>query len=267
VEELDARRTPLNDTVLRSALERWPFYVDVSTSATTGSTNADVAELARSGALEGTVRATDHQTAGRGRLTRSWTSPPGVGIAVSVLLRPVAVPRDRWTWVPLLAGLAVTRTLRRAGVEAALKWPNDVLVEGAKIAGILVEVVGAGAPGAVVVGIGLNVTNQVDELPPGGTSLALAGGDVLDRTAILALLLGELADAYEPWRDAAGDSVALRADYLMTCATINREVRVELPGEQNLRGFARTVDLEGRLVVDADDGELVLGAGDVVHVR
>lgn len=260
-------RVPIAGERLRAALRQRPFYVDVDTSAATGSTNADVASLARAGAPEGTVRTTDHQVSGRGRLARSWTSPPGAGLAVSVLLRPSGVPRDRWTWVPLLTGLVVAQTVAEVGVGAALKWPNDVLVSERKIAGILVEAVGAGAPDALVVGIGLNVTNTVDEVPPGGTSLALLGASALDRELILADLLRNLADAYVDWCNAAGDSADLRVAYAACCTTIGREVRVELPGGRAVHGRARAIDVDGRLVVKTTGGEIALGAGDVIQVR
>jgi BirA family biotin operon repressor/biotin-[acetyl-CoA-carboxylase] ligase len=266
VRDRDLRRTPLDLGVLREALRAWPFYVDVDVSESTGSTNADVAVLAREGTPEGAARATDHQLAGRGRLARSWTSPPRAGIAVSVLLRPVSVARERWTWLPLIAGVAVAGAVDRAGVSAGLKWPNDVLVDGAKIGGILLENVG-GATDAVVVGIGLNVTGTASELPPGATSLALAGARDLDRVSILAGLLGGLADAYQNWCRGAGDPGVVRAAYLSRCVTTGREVRVELPGGQSVRGVARTVDLDGRLVVEAADATVALSAGDVVHVR
>ena len=260
-------RHAIDGPLLRDALRPWPFYVDVDASTSTGSTNADVAALARSGAPEGTVRSTDHQLAGRGRLARSWTSPPGAGIAVSVLVRPGRVPRERWTWLPLLAGVVVARTVAQVGVEATLKWPNDVLVGELKIAGILVQVVGAGAPDAVVIGVGLNVTNGRDELPPGGTSLALAGVPDPDRTGLLADLLGDLARTYVGWRDAAGDPAGLRTAYLAGCATVGREVNVELPDGRGVRGTAQTVDTDGRLVLATSDGLVAVGAGDIVHVR
>lgn len=266
MQDPDRLRAPLDGAALRRALAPWPFYVDVETSAATGSTNVDVAALARRGAPEGTVRATDHQVAGRGRLTRAWTSPPGAGIAVSVLLRPAVVPRHRRTWLPLLTGLVVARTVARAGAEARLKWPNDVLADGAKIAGILVEGV-AGSSDALVVGVGLNVTNRPDELPPGATSLALVGGACLERAALLADLLGGLAETYEGWCDHSGDPTDLRDTYLARCATIGRHVTVELPGGKTVHGLARTVDQKGRLVVAGSAGDLAVGAGDVVHVR
>lgn len=265
----DPDRPPaaLDGAVLRQALRAWPFYVDVESTPATGSTNADVAALARQGAPEGTVRSTDHQVAGRGRLARTWASPPCAGIAVSVLLRPALIPRDRWTWLPLLAGMVVARVVERAGVEARLKWPNDVLVDGGKIAGILVEVVGAGAPDALVVGLGLNVSNELAELPPGGTSLALAGATQLDRVTVLTDLLGDLAATYGSWREGGGDQAGLRPAYLARCDTIGREVAVELPGGRTVRGIGRTVDLDGRLVVETASAQLALSAGDVVHVR
>lgn len=259
-------RAPIDAARLRRDLADLAFFADVETSEVTGSTNADLAELARSGAPEGTVGTTDLQTAGRGRLARTWTSAPRAGIAVSVLLRPDRVSRERWSWLPLLAGLAVAATVRRTGVVGAgLKWPNDVLVSERKIAGVLVEVIGG--TDAIVVGIGLNATNQADELPPGATSLTLEGGDELDRTTLLVDLLRELARTYRSWCGVLGAPTALRPAYLARCTTVGRAVRAELPGGAVLTGTAVDVDEAGRLVVRTRDEDVPLGAGDVVHLR
>ena len=139
----------------------------------TGSTNADLLVKARSGADEGLVLVAEAQTSGRGRMGRRWISPPRRALTFSVLLRP-AVPAGLLGWVPLLAGVAVASALQQtAGVDARLKWPNDVLVDGAKIAGILAERWG----NAVVIGTGINVLQQRGELPvPTATSLLVAQG-------------------------------------------------------------------------------------------
>ncbi len=139
----------------------------------TGSTNADLLAKARSGAGEGLVLVAEAQTSGRGRMGRRWISPPRRALTFSVLLRP-AVPAGLLGWAPLLAGVAVASALQRtAGVDARLKWPNDVLVDGAKIAGILAERWG----NAVVIGTGINVLQQRGELPvPTATSLLVAQG-------------------------------------------------------------------------------------------
>ena len=139
----------------------------------TGSTNADLLAQARSGAGEGLVLVAEAQTSGRGRMGRRWISPPRRSLTFSVLLRP-AVPAGRLGWLPLLAGVAVASALQQtAGVDARLKWPNDVLVDGAKIAGILAE----RWTNAVVIGTGINVLQHRGELPvPTATSLLVAQG-------------------------------------------------------------------------------------------
>lgn len=224
-----------------------------------GSTNAVLVERARAGAEpEFSVVMTTNQTAGRGRLGRTWTAPPGRTIAVSVLLAP-----GRATglgWLPLIAGLAMTRAVRMLvpGHEATLKWPNDVQVDGLKVSGLLAELV----PGAgVVIGAGLNLTMEAGELPtPVSTSLTLMGADpegIVDRA--LAAYLLELRGLYAAWT--AGSDI--RALVTAECSTIGRDVRVELPGGDDLFGTATGLDEEGRLVVDGRP----VAAGDVTHLR
>ncbi len=251
--------------VLMSSDDRWR----VERVAETGSTNADVAERFRAGEDAGLVLIAEHQTAGRGRLGRSWESPPGASLVLSVLLTPDAAP-ERWPWLPLTAGLAVARAAGRvAGVTADLKWPNDVLVEGQKVCGILVERVEGstgstdGRRAAAVVGIGINVSQTRAELPvPGATSLALASGNQVDRDELLTALLLELQQDLEAW-EGGGE---VRQRYLSQCVTVGQQVQVAVPGGE-VRGEAVDVDEGGRLVVHTADGEQRLGAGDVVHVR
>jgi BirA family transcriptional regulator, biotin operon repressor / biotin---[acetyl-CoA-carboxylase] ligase len=232
------------------------------------STNADVAGRARAGEPDGLVVVTEHQTAGRGRLDRVWVTPARAALTFSLLVRPGGVPVARWPWLPLLTGLAVVHGLRRvAAVEAMLKWPNDVLVGEAKVAGILVERVDGPADigAAAVVGVGINVSSTRAELPVDtATSLELSGA-VVDRTALLTSVLDSFTAVYDGWVDAAGRG--LRPSYLRACSTTGREVRVDLPGGGTLHGRAVDVDDDGRLLVD--DGRRVhaLGAGEVVHVR
>jgi BirA family biotin operon repressor/biotin-[acetyl-CoA-carboxylase] ligase len=158
------------------------------------------------------------------------------------------------------------------GVEARLKWPNDLLAAGAKLAGILAEASG----GAVVVGIGLNVSTEPPELPqprPGAlpaTSLAAAGATALDRGDILLALLAGFERRYRAWQQAGGDPdrSGLREEYVRWSATIGRTVRAELPGGQALSGSAAGVDSDGRLLVRLSPGsEVAVAAGDVVHLR
>jgi BirA family biotin operon repressor/biotin-[acetyl-CoA-carboxylase] ligase len=231
------------------------------------STNALVAERAHERAPEGLVVVAEHQTAGRGRLDRTWQTPDRAALTFSVLLRP-AVPAARWPWLPLLTGYAVARALRAEGHDARLKWPNDVLLgpQERKVAGILVERIETPQGPAAVAGVGLNVSTVPEELPiPTATSLLIGSGVEPDRTGLLLAVLESLRDAYVEWL--GGDGASLRAAYLSSCVTVGRDVRVELPGGRALVGPATGIDAGGRLVVQGPDGEMAVGAGDVVHVR
>jgi BirA family biotin operon repressor/biotin-[acetyl-CoA-carboxylase] ligase len=239
--------------------------LDVVVLPDTPSTNLLVAERARAGAPEWLVVATEHQTAGRGRLDRTWETPSRVALTFSTLLRPDA-PAAAWPWLPLLAGVAVVEALREHDVAAGLKWPNDVMLTGpageAKVAGILVERVDTPTGPAAVLGIGLNVHQDVGELPVAtATSVRLQTGRDLDRTALLESLLDRLRSGYAAW--SAGGGAALRPAYVEACVTIGREVRVGLPGGGELTGRATDLDAGGRLVVAGTP----VAAGDVVHVR
>jgi BirA family transcriptional regulator, biotin operon repressor / biotin---[acetyl-CoA-carboxylase] ligase len=259
--ELD--RPPLSERALRVALIRpGSFVTDLRVVAETGSTNDDVAALARAGAPEGTVLVAEAQTGGRGRLDRSWTSPPRAGLLFSVLLRP-GVPIARRTWIPLLTGLAVQRAVARLGaVDTRLKWPNDLLLgdDLAKAGGILAQAEGD----AVVVGIGLNVATKRAELPAGGTSLAAEAAECTDRDPILRAVLRTLGDLYRVWQH---DGQPVRQAYEQVCDTVGREVRVQLPGGRTLTGTATGLDDSGRLVVRTDNGDIPVSAGDVTRVR
>ncbi|GAA2367604.1 biotin--[acetyl-CoA-carboxylase] ligase [Dactylosporangium salmoneum] len=265
----DLDRPPLREAALRRALVvPGGFWTDLRVVPETGSTNADVAAAAREGAPEGLVIVAERQRSGRGRLGRQWESPARAGLALSVLLRP-EVPPNRLGWLPLLAGVALAESVRRvARIDAYLKWPNDLLLQGdRKTAGILAEA----ADGAVVVGIGLNTTLRQEELPrPDATSLALAGAAVSDRDPLLRALLRSFAEWYARFRDHAGDPDAsgLREAYVFHCGTIGRRVRAELPGGQQLEGLATGIDADGRLQL-ADRFEKVhtIAAADVVHAR
>lgn len=235
--------------------------------ASTGSTNADVLALAAQGAPEGTVVVADEQTAGRGRLGRAWVSPPGSGLWCSVLVR-MAPSTDRGL-LPLLAGVAVVEAARRHGVEAALKWPNDVVIDGPavdggpgprKLAGILAETDG---DDAVVVGIGINVSQSRADLPvPAATSLLLEG-ETVDRADLLVDLLTVLHGQIEGLRrDGAG--LAMDA-YRQHCLTIGRDVTVALPTGEELRGRAIGVGEDGQLHVRTAEKTVMVAAGDVIH--
>jgi BirA family biotin operon repressor/biotin-[acetyl-CoA-carboxylase] ligase len=223
----------------------------------TGSTNDDLAEAAAQQPAQWpdlSVLTAEVQRAGRGRLDRSWVSPPRAGLTFSVLLRP-DLPPGQWPWLPLWTGLAVATALReRAEVAAELKWPNDVLVADRKLCGILAEVP---EPGAVVLGVGLNVTTTAEELPhPQATSLRLAGARTTDRDTVLRAVLRALTTVLD-------DPAGARTAYRERCSTLGRRVRVELPADRAVEGVAEAVDDDGRLVVDG----VAYGAGDVVHLR
>jgi BirA family biotin operon repressor/biotin-[acetyl-CoA-carboxylase] ligase len=256
---------PLDAGALSAQLVRpGGLWREIRVVAETGSTNADLLGQAQAGAPAGLVLAAEAQTSGRGRLGRTWVSPPRSSLACSVLLRPAAVPPSQRAWLPLLTGVAVASALRaEVAVAARLKWPNDVLVDGRKIAGILAEAHGD----AIVIGIGLNVSLTRAELPvPTATSLVLENAPGADRGRLLTAILGELARRYAAW-SSDPDAPGLREEYLRWCATIGREVRVELPGGAVLSGTAADVDAAGRLAVRTGPGTTMVSAGDVVHVR
>jgi len=227
----------------------------------TGSTNAEVADRARAGAPGWTVVVTEHQTAGRGRLDRTWDTPDRAALTFSTLLRPEP-PGGEWPWLPLLTGVAVAGALQDVGVPATLKWPNDVLIDGRKTAGILAERLETSSGPAALVGVGLNVHQRPDELPvSSATSIELATGAAPDRTELLLGILARLRHQYDAW--SAGGGIAVRPAYLDACRTVGQEVRVAMPGGEELVGPATDVDEEGRLVVAGRP----VAAGDVVHVR
>ncbi|MFH8559214.1 biotin--[acetyl-CoA-carboxylase] ligase [Streptomyces kasugaensis] len=268
----DLARPPLNTRALRRALLRpGSLWTGLDVVASTGSTNTDLTARAAEGLAEGTVLVAEAQSAARGRLDRRWSAPPRSGLFCSVYLAP-RVPLTRWGWLPLLAGVATATALTRtAGVDTALKWPNDLLVtvDGAerKTGGILAERAGDG----VVIGIGLNVTLDTAELPvPTAGSLALAGAHTTDRDTLLRAVLRSLEDWYTRWQTADGDPVAsgLQEAYAADCATLGRTVRAELPGDTAIVGEAVALDGDGRLILATPDGvQQPVAAGDIVHLR
>jgi BirA family biotin operon repressor/biotin-[acetyl-CoA-carboxylase] ligase len=242
----------------------------------TGSTNRDLVELASadpSGWPHLSVLLTDEQTAGKGRLDRSWQAAPGTSLAVSVLLRPDQLPGTlpvgAFGWLPLLAGVAMKRAVAGQGIaEAELKWPNDVLIAGRKVCGILAELLPDAS--GVVVGSGVNLTMTAEQLPvPTATSLALAGVAAPDADALLADYLTSLSTLVYELANAGGDADAagIRALVEKECATIGRDVRIELPDGTVRETRATGLDEDGRLVVITDGGTASVAAGDVTHLR
>lgn len=263
-----------------------------------GSTNTELVARATGPDAAGwpdfSVIVTDNQTQGRGRLGRSWYAPSGKSLAISVLLRPSVganpLPLGSYGWLPLLAGAAMTRTVRAVvtdavgavsgedaridadgsgGVVIGLKWPNDVQISGYKVSGILSELVPG--PAGVVIGAGLNLALTEHELPTeSATSLSLITGTEPDPDAVLAQYLQELRVLYDDFRAARGDaSVGLAQSVSELCSTLGSAVRVELPGDSMLLGTAVGLDRDGRLVVrrEHDDELQSVAAGDVTHLR
>ncbi|TWD82067.1 BirA family biotin operon repressor/biotin-[acetyl-CoA-carboxylase] ligase [Kribbella amoyensis] len=263
----DLERSPLDAKFLRGRLVKpGALWTRIDVLPETASTNAVVADAARDGVPEGLVVLTEYQSSGRGRLGRTWTTPPRSAVLMSALLRPADIPAARWPWLGLLVPLAVASAVRRvAEIPAQVKWPNDVLVGDRKLAGILLERVDGPA---AVVGIGLNVTLREDERPhPAATSLALEGALTTDRHTVVSAILRELATRYQDWVAAAGDPAVILPDYSELSATIGQAVRVELPDGTFLEGTATGLDTDGRLVVDTPSGRRPLAAGDVTHLR
>lgn len=212
----------------------------------TSSTNDEVRTLARRGAPHLSVVATNYQTAGRGRLDRSWVSEPGLGLTASFVVRP-QLPVDRWTILPLLAGVAACEAIiARTMIEARLKWPNDLITARGKLGGILVE---AEPPEFVIVGLGVNVSHL--GFPPGlhATSLALEGAQRLDRADLLAATLQRF------------DAATLE-HYRELCVTLGQRVRVQTH-HGDVEGTATGIDDDGSLLVDGAP----VRTGDVVHLR
>lgn len=240
-----------------------------------GSTNADVVRHvieSPDGWPHLSLLVTTDQREGRGRLDRTWVTPPGTALAVSVVARVRGLAVHQRGWIPLLAGAAMTRAvgaaLGHSSHSATLKWPNDVLVDGSKLCGILAEVV-PGHPDVVVVGAGVNTSMPESDLPvPTATSFAALGVEV-DEDRLLADYLTALQEqiaALMVADDAA--KAGLVAEVEALCGTLGHEVVVSLPDGTSIQGRASRIDSEGRLVVaDVLGVETAVSAGDVVHVR
>lgn len=238
----------------------------VEVFAEVDSTNRVVRDRAADGAAPGVVVVAEHQSAGRGRLDRTWEAPPRSGLTFSVLVAPAA-PRASWGWLPLLAGLAVAEAvIERTELPATLKWPNDVLVADLKVAGLLVEAL---PEGGVVVGVGINTHLGADDLPtPLATSLLLEGAalDAIDRAPFLSCVLQHLHRRITDL-DAGPDAEAM-ADYRMRCSTIGRHVDITVPGGSRVRGTVADIADDASLTIDVDGrGVRHIAAGDVVHLR
>lgn len=236
--------------------------------AEVASTNTLAMDLARTGAVDGTVVIAETQTGGKGRLGRTWASPAG-NLYVSVVLRP-AVPISKAPLITLMGAVAVASGLRRqCGVPAGIKWPNDILLSGKKVSGLLTEM--SAEPDRIrhiVLGIGVNVNMDCRALPPEvrrmSTTLAAAVGKRVDRTALLRTLLAELDLWYRRFLQNDGEVLAAWKELNVT---LGHRVTVR-GGGATQEGLAAGVDAEGRLMLKLDDGSLrQVAAGDVTIVK
>lgn len=256
--------TPPPD-LLRSLVDGPSLVAAVQWHDETDSTNRIAAEAAVAGTPEGLLVLADRQTAGRGRRGRSWVAPSGTSLLLSLLLRP-GVPTSALGTLPLLTGLVVAETVDRHVPEAtvALKWPNDLLVDGRKAGGILVEA----ADDRAVVGLGVNVdwsgVQRTADLAA-AVSLAEVTGRPVDRWRLLAGFVGLFSRRYEQWRS---NPTGILGDYRARCASIGATVRITRPDGSVLVGTAGGVDDSGALCVRDDLGAtVVVTAGDIEHAR
>lgn len=239
---------------------------------TVDSTNKVLRQAAARGAAEGTVVLANEQTSGRGRLNRTWVSPPGVGIYLSVLLRPSGppTPPHLFTFLP---AVATARALRQvSGLPVFIQWPNDVMLRGRKLAGILAEMRGSQRRDReVVVGIGINVNHTASDLPPElretATSLTLAAGRTFSRTAVVQEVLRELDRGHALL--AAGDHPPILDEWRRLCPSHRGKSVVVAGGSAGIiRGTTRGIDDSGALLVERADGSLERVAfGEVRRVR
>ena len=202
----------------------------------------------------------DKQTAGLGRLGRNWVTESGKSLAVSILLKPVS-PRQT-DWITIMAGLALGSALEKLGVNTSLKWPNDLLVDGKKLSGILAELVDLNT---VVLGIGLNIKPQ-EHSPETATSLEQLGVEIT-KDQLLAAIGEELKNYWSQLSEKPETAIArFQAELTSHCGTLGTKVRAELPGGKNIYGLAVAIDDTGRLIIETPE-PVALAAADVWHLR
>ena len=227
------------------------------------STNTYLASRALEGAPEGHVAVAAYQSVGRGRLERQWEAPANSALLCSILLRPSLEPSQLQLVTVALALSARAALVRTSGVRPDLKWPNDLIVNGRKIAGLLSELVMTPEGPAVVAGIGLNLTAHPTHLV--ATNVREEAGVTVTPAALLDLLLEEL-DARRALLDTAEGIESLQLEYQKALVTIGASVRVETTNG-NFFGVATGVDSAGRLIVTNADETRIFEVGDVTHLR
>jgi len=250
----ELHRAALRESELHAEL--LPYW-RVSVVDVTGSTQDDcVARAENNQAKDGDVLVSNYQTAGRGRLDRTFVAPPSSALLFSIFLQPA---RTNWNWLSLLAGQSVARALSEGDKKLTLKWPNDLLVGEKKVGGIIATRAGGG----VVIGIGINVGMTQEELPTEiATSLLLEGFTHLDRTELLNSILRSIELNLESWL-ANKDNDLLR-DYSSRCSTLGKWVEITKPDGSTMTARATSIARSGELVLD--NGHEV-SVGDIVHLR
>ena len=237
--------------------------------AETGSTNQDLLALAESeNHPEFFTLTTEFQSAGRGRLDRKWQAESGSSVMASLLLRPSFSKSTGVGWLSLMMAEAIRSALAELGLNSKIKWPNDVLVDGKKISGVLAEA--NSDLSAVVVGFGINVNQSLEQLPTTtATSLLVSGASSLDRDQVLAKTITNFKLLYLELANADGDALksGLRSKILAASATLGELVEVSFPDGNSAVGEAVDIDEQGRLEVKTSTKTLLVSAGDVLHLR
>ena len=250
-----APRAPLDKSVIASALSQ---YWRVSVLDLTTSTQSELADMVReNSAKSGDVVAAEFQSAGRGRMDRTFEAPRGSALLFSLYLKPKRERAD-WGFISHLAALSMQQVIATdVPSQVLLKWPNDILINNGKVAGLLAQTVSDG----VILGIGINVAMTQEELPvDSATSLAIAGSDNLNRNLILSNFLMRFEKNFKMW-DEGEDLVE---SYSEICSTLGRSVRVEVVGRENRTGRAVAINQSGALILE--DG-FEVNVGDVIHLR
>ena len=249
-------RTPLDEAEINSKIT--PYW-RVSVVELTGSTQNDLLQLVESkNALDGQVIVTEYQSSGRGRLDRTFEAPARSALLFSFYIKP-RKERSEWGFIPLIAGLSLVRAITSTDtvMNVSLKWPNDLIINEKKCAGIIAQTTNEG----IVLGIGLNVSMRSNELPvPSATSLAIEGSKISDRNVLLSHILNTFAELFESWEEGSD----LLEEYASVSSTIGKNVRIEIPGGEILQASVTGISTTGELVLD--DGRHV-SAGDVIHLR
>ncbi len=253
----------LDATAIQSGLSTHFLGRNIVVLEETDSTNEEAKRQGAAGASDGTLCLAERQTGGKGRLGRSWSSPPGAGVWMSLLLRPQLAPQEA-TLLTLIAGLSVCRAIRRlTGCGAMIKWPNDIVIGRKKVCGILTELAADMEQiHYVVVGIGVNanLSEFEGELKKKATSLLLETGEKIDRAALIWAVLEEFEACYDRFvTDLTADFIT---PYEELCVSLNRQVSV-IRGGREITGQSIGLSKEGELLIQTDGGIVEIGSGEV----